>query len=55
MCKFCMRNVLSPGPWIISTEDPEISFNLLVYLFGFPIRWRVVGGGKGKGKGKVVF
>ena len=46
--KFCMGDVISPGPGVISTEDLKVSFKFLVYSFGFSIRLRVVGGGEGK-------
>ena len=46
--KFGMGNVVSPRSGLVSTEDPEVHFNFLVYLFSFSIRLRVVGSGERK-------
>ena len=48
MSKFCMGDVIGPRSGIISAEDPKVSFNFLVYLFGFSVRLGVVDGGEGK-------
>ena len=45
--EFGVRNVVSPGSGVVSTEDPKVRFNFLVYLFGFPVRLGVIGGGEG--------
>ena len=51
MRKFVMGDILGPGSWVVSTEDSEISFDLLVYSFSFSIGLWVISGGEGK----VVF
>ena len=45
--KFGMGDVIGPRSGVIPTEDPKVSFDLLVYPFGFSIGLGVVGGGKG--------
>ena len=45
--EFSMGDVISPRSRVIPTEDPKVSFDFLVYLFGFSIRLGVVGGGEG--------
>ena len=47
MGKFGMGDVICPRSGVVPTEDLEVHFNFLVYLFGFSIQLRVVGGGKG--------
>ena len=37
---------VSPFPWIVGTEDTDISFDLLVGWFGLSICLRVVCGGE---------
>ena len=46
--KFCVGDVIGPGSGVISTEDPQVSFDFLVYSFGFSVKLGVVGGGEGK-------
>ena len=46
MSEFCMGDVIGPGSGIIPTEDPKVSFDFLVYPFGFSVRLGVVGGGE---------
>ena len=45
--KFCRRDLVGPRAGVTSTEDLEVCFNLLVDMFCFSIRLRVVGGGEG--------
>ena len=45
--EFGMGDVIGPRSRVIPTEDPEVSFNFLVYPFGFTIGLGVVGGGEG--------
>ena len=45
--KFGMGDAIGPRSRVIPTEDPEVSFNFLVYPFGFTIGLGVVGGGEG--------
>ena len=45
--EFSMGNVIGPRSRVISTENPKVHFNFLIYLFGFSVRLGVVGGGKG--------
>ena len=45
--EFGMGDVIGPRSGVIPTEDPKVSFDLLVYPFGFSIGLGVVGGGKG--------
>ena len=40
-------DVIGPRSGVVSTEDPKVSFDFLVYLFGFSIRLGMVGGRKG--------
>ena len=47
MGEFGTGDVICPRSGVVPTEDPEVHFNFLVYLFGFSIQLRVVGGGKG--------
>ena len=46
--EFCMGYRFCPQGGIISTEDLEVDFNVLVDPFGFSIRLGVIGGGKGE-------
>ena len=43
-----MGDLVGPGIQVRATEDLEICFNLLVDLFSFTVRLRVVGSGKGE-------
>ena len=45
--EFSVGDVISPRSGVISTEDPKVHFNFLVYPFGFPIELRVIGDGEG--------
>ena len=45
--EFCMRDFIGPGMRVASTEDPKVSFNLLVDMFCLTVRLRVVDAGKG--------
>ena len=46
--KFCMGDLIGPGTQVRSAEDSEVHFNLLVDLFHFAVRLRVVCCGKGE-------
>ena len=46
--KLCMGDLISPGTRVRPAEDPKVCFNLLVDIFCFTIRLRVVGSGKGE-------
>ena len=46
--KLCMGDLVSPGTWVKSIEDLKVCFNLLVDVFCFAIRLRVIGGGEGE-------
>ena len=46
--KFCVGDLIGPGSWIRSAEDPQVSFNLLIDTFSFTIKLWVVDGGKGE-------
>ena len=48
MSKFSVGDVVSPRSRIVPTEDPKVSFDFLVYPFGFSIGLGVIGGGEGK-------
>ena len=45
--EFGVGDVIGPGSRVISTEDSEVRFDFLVYLFGFSIRLGLIGGGEG--------
>ena len=45
MCEFSVGDLVCPGTRVGPTEDPKICFNLLVDMFCFAVRLRVVGGG----------
>ena len=47
VCKFSMGDRFGPECRIIATEDSEIGFNFLVYLFCFTICLWVVGSRQG--------
>ena len=47
MGKFGMGDIVCPRSGVIPTEDPNVHFDFLVYLFGFSVRLGVVGSGKG--------
>ena len=46
MGKFSMGDVVSPRSRIVSTEDPKVCFDFLVYPFSFSVQLRVIGGGE---------
>ena len=46
--EFSVGDVIGPRSGVVPTEDPNVSFDFLVYTFSFPIRLGVVGGGEGK-------
>ena len=46
--EFCKDDVLCPGSGIGATEDPKVSFYLLVNMFSFFVSLRVVSSGEGK-------
>ena len=43
-----MGDFVGPGTRVGPTEDLKVCFNLLVDMFGFAVRLRMVGGGKGE-------
>ena len=45
--EFGVGDVIGPGSRVISTEDSEVRFDFLVYLFGFSIQLGLIGGGEG--------
>ena len=45
--EFSVGDVISPRSGVVSTEDPKVHFNFLVYPFSFPIGLRVIGDGEG--------
>ena len=45
--EFGVGDVISPRSRVIATEDSEIRFNFLVYLFSFSVRLGMVGSGEG--------
>ena len=49
--EFGVGDVISLASRFVSTEDLKVGFDLLVYLFRFSIRLRVIS----SGKGKIVF
>ena len=51
MDKFCRGEELSPFSRVVSAEDPEIGFNLLIGSFGLSVSLGVVG----RGEANVVF
>ena len=51
MDKFCQGEESSPFPRVVSAEDPEIGFNLLIGSFGLSVSLGVVG----RGEANVVF
>ena len=51
MDKFCRGKESSPFPRVVSAEDPEIGFNLLIGLFSLSVSLGVVG----RGKANIVF
>ena len=48
MSEFSVSYRIRPRGGVISTENPEISFNFLIDSFSFFIRLGVVGCGEGK-------
>ena len=48
VCKFSIGDLVSPGTRVASTEDPKVCFNLLVNVFSFTIRLRVIHGQEGE-------
>ena len=46
--KFHMRDFVGPGIQVGSIEDPKVHLNLLVDMFCFTIRLRVIGGKEGE-------
>ena len=46
--KFSVRDFVCPGTRVGPAEDLKVCFNLLVNMFCFTIRLRVVCGGKGE-------
>ena len=48
MGEFRVGDVVGPRSGVVATEDLEISFNFLVYLFGLSVRLRVIGSGEGE-------
>ena len=51
MDKFCQSEESSPFPRVVSAEDPEIGFNLLIGSFGLSVSLGVVS----RGEVNVVF
>ena len=51
MCKFSVGDIFGLGSWVVSTEDPEICLDFLVYSFSLSVRLWVVS----CGEGEVVF
>ena len=51
MDKFCRGEEPSPFPRVMSAEDPEIGFNLLIGSFSLSVSLGVVG----RGEANVVF
>ena len=47
MSEFGVGDVIGPRSGVVSTEDPKVCFDFLVYSFGFSVRLRVVGSGEG--------
>ena len=47
VCKLGMRDGFGPRCRVVSTEDPEIGLDFLIYSFWFAICLWVVGGGEG--------
>ena len=47
MHEFGVGDVFGPRSRVVPTEDPKVCFDFLVYLFGFPVRLGVIGGGEG--------
>ena len=45
--KFCHREECGPFLRFVQGEQPKVSFQLLIYSFGFPISLGVIGSGKG--------
>ena len=48
MSEFGMRDFVCPETRVVSIEDPEVSFNLLVNTFHFAIRLRMICDREGK-------
>ena len=48
MDEFCVGDLVGPGTWVASTEDPKICFNFLVDMFCFAVGLRMIGGGQGE-------
>ena len=48
MDEFGHQDVFRPFQRVMSTEGPEVCFNLGINSFCFPIRFGVIGGGEGK-------
>ena len=51
MREFSVGDIFGPGSRVVSTEDPEICLNFLVYSFSLSVRLQVVS----SGEGEVVF
>ena len=51
MGEFSVRDVVGPRSRVVSTEDPKVGFDLLVYSFSFSVGLRMIG----SRKGKVIF
>ena len=47
MSEFCHGKEIRPSFKFVGSEQPQISFQLLIYLFSFPIHLGVIGGGEG--------
>ena len=47
MSEFCHGKEIRPFFGFVGGEQPQISFQLLIYSFGFPIHLGVIGSGEG--------
>ena len=45
--KLSVGDVIGPRSRVVSTEDPKVCFDFLVYSFSFSVRLGMVGGRKG--------
>ena len=45
--EFGVGDVIGPGSRVVSTEDPKVCFDFLVYLFSFSVGLGMIGSGEG--------
>ena len=46
--ELCMGDLISPGTWVRSVEDPKVHFNFLVDMFCFAVGLGVISSEEGE-------